>query len=935
MKRQVPMVFPVVLLFLGDASAKDTPRPEGTPVRAPVTRDLWLSNVDKEADGNNGGAARLKLKSHQEMSLIDIEPRPLKGYVIHGAYLYLKMADSEPMRRVTVSSFAAEWVEGTASDYEMQNGSSTFNHRKHPDVPWTISGSDLCSVCLGQGGTVWGMADATSSDDNGWQRVAIDPAVIRARIAGVSHGFLIFDDTGSEWKRDGEKWTHRLYPNRFFHSRESGRTNAPYLVVYLGPKDTEAPDAPAKLQAITGDLPTGEALLSWETPADKGGASTAGFHVTANDRDVPRYLIPAARKPGERVTMHLRDLGLKAGEKVRVRIRAVDGAGNVSEPAESTVTVSDRVATPLPGKKPTFNAKPAALPKLGDIEVSVLDELDRVHARSGQLTPPQKDSYLSANHLWNAGEKRITLHSARNEFVAFQLHFRGRAHDVKADLKFEDDRILVNTGRYAPVETKDGPIPDPIPVHREAFSVPPGDSNGSLHFEVFVRHQAPAGDHKGTLTVTMGEHRLELAVVLKVWDFTLPDYLSFLPEMNAYDLDEGSERLFYRLAHRHRTVLNVVPYYQNGTVADGKAPRWNGRRFDWSAWDDRFGPYLDGSAFNDMPRKNVPLECFYLPLHENWPISIEGNYNHSYWADEAFKASYRSEFVEATRLMAIHFHDRHWDNTLFHFYLNGKNQYKEQGWSKASSPWLLDEPANFQDFWALRYFGGAFHEGVSRARSNARMLFRADISRPQWQRDSLDGLLDYNVVSGSFRQYRRMVLDRKRANGEIVIEYGGTGPVEESAMAPAAWCVDAWCLGADGVLPWQTMGTADSWKTAEDTAVFYPPREEGGTPQASLRLKAFRRGQQDVEYLTLLSQVTKQPRWAVGQRVREALKLSATREGGEGDDAGRFSYQLMPQDLWALRVQVGEYLSSQKPEPKRRLVEFSTPPRDPIKSLNK
>ena len=40
---------------------------------------------------------------------------------------------------------------------------------------------------------------------------------------------------------------------------------------------------------------------------------------------------------------------------------------------------------------------------------------------------------------------------------------------------------------------------------------------------------------------------------------------------------------------------------------------------DWSAWDRRFGPLLDGSAFADLPRKGVPLECFYLPLHENWP----------------------------------------------------------------------------------------------------------------------------------------------------------------------------------------------------------------------------------------------------------------------------------------------------------------------------
>jgi hypothetical protein len=82
----------------------------------------------------------------------------------------------------------------------------------------------------------------------------------------------------------------------------------------------------------------------------------------------------------------------------------------------------------------------------------------------------------------------------------------------------------------------------------------------------------------------------------------------------------------------HRTVLNRLPYNQNGHVQDGCAPWWHGSRLtlDWSAWDRRFGPLLDGSAFSDLPRKNVPVECFYLPLRENWPSPVEGNYNGSY-----------------------------------------------------------------------------------------------------------------------------------------------------------------------------------------------------------------------------------------------------------------------------------------------------------------
>ena len=153
-----------------------------------------------------------------------------------------------------------------------------------------------------------------------------------------------------------------------------------------------------------------------------------------------------------------------------------------------------------------------------------------------------------------------------------------------------------------------------------------GQKSGSLHVEIYVPHKIKAGDYKGRLTLDAGEQSLSLAVSLRVWDFTLPDYLSFLPEMNCYGLP-ANERSYYRLAHRHRTVLNRVPYSHSGSVHDGCAPRWDGEELSWSAWDRRFGPYFDGSAFADLPRHGVPLDIFYLPLFENWPTPMQGNYN--------------------------------------------------------------------------------------------------------------------------------------------------------------------------------------------------------------------------------------------------------------------------------------------------------------------
>jgi len=905
------------------------------PIRLPVTRDTWVSGVGPEADCNLGGAPKLKLKSYQEFTLIDVDPAPLKGRAVRGATLHVHSAGEPRLKRVTVGTIGAEWVEGTAPTYEPQAGSSTFRRRRHPDTPWAAGAGDICGVILGNGGTTWRMADASPPDRDGWQQIPVDPAVVAARVAGVSHGFLVFDDTGSEWARDGEKFTAFPFPNRFVHSRDSNRTFAPYLTVLPGAADHAPPAAPGAVRPEPGtaDLPAGEAWASWTTPADDGPAGTAGFFVRVDGKEAPRALIPPPGPPGSRVRIHLRDLDLKPGAAVALEVRAADGAGNLGPAATARVAVSAREPRALPPPGPVPPREDAPLPKLGGVTIAIVDELDKARP-DGTLIPDQPAGYLRANHLWSSKDRRVALHAARNEFVAFQVLPIGPAADIRPALAFtgpDGGKLQTALGRYHPVPTPAGPRPDPI--------VPGAGGGGPIHCEVYVPHDAHAGDHRGTLTLKAGEPTLTVDVTLTVWDFTLPDTLSFLPEMNCYDLpaDEGA---FYRLAHRHRTVLNSVPYTQTGAIRDGCAPKWDpkARTLDWSAWDRRFGPYLDGSAFADLPRKGVPLDVFYLPIHENWPTPMAGNYNGDYWADRAFPESYRRDLVEVSRQFAAHLGAKGWGGTLFEGFLNNKVDFKARGWSRGSSPWLLDEPASFQDFWALRYFGAAFHEGVGQAPApapaGAKLGFRCDISRPQWQRDSLDGVLDYNVVGAAMRPYNRLVMDRKAAQGQVVWEYGSPVAIDGPNAQPAAWCIDAWTLGADGVIPWQTIGTADSWHKADDLALFYPGRTPGEGPVPSARLKSYRRGQQDVEYLTLWARQAGEPPWAVGRRAREALRLDEAERHGTGaavaEDAGRIDYaRLRPADLWALRVRLGRALAEAHPAPRRSLVELRTPRRDP------
>ncbi|MFN9956430.1 MAG: hypothetical protein ACK55I_25310, partial [bacterium] len=120
-----------------------------------------MSSADKERQGSNGGATKLKFKSYQEMSVVDFDTKELKGFVIEEAYLHLNVDQKFPLLTVTTSSLSAPWIEGDATGYNVIEGVSSFDYRVHPDQPWSYPGSDFTSVVLGLGNSWWASADAT------------------------------------------------------------------------------------------------------------------------------------------------------------------------------------------------------------------------------------------------------------------------------------------------------------------------------------------------------------------------------------------------------------------------------------------------------------------------------------------------------------------------------------------------------------------------------------------------------------------------------------------------------------------------------------------------------------------------------------------------------------------------------------------------------
>lgn len=946
----------VGLMFLGSGAGSGTehvggsssaPRPkwppEGQRQKYAVTRDTWVSSVGEEKSGSNGGESRLKVKGQQEYSLLDIDPTALKRKVITGALLHIRTATARdgPLLRVGISSVASEWVEGTSRGYRPQKGSSCFSQAQYGLKDWAYPGSTLMDVVFGKGHTIWRFADCTPPDKEGWQTCAVEPDVVAARVAELSSGFMMYDEVGSEWSLKGGKFTYSWFPNRFCYSRESGQS-APWMEIWTNGEDSIPPDKVESVRVETEGLPPGQALISWKTPRDRGGGRTLGYQVTyrmeGQERPVPRCLIPMAGRYGEEVQMHIQDLAFRAGQSVVLTIRAVDSAGNLGPAFRETVQVSSgsgHFAIRENGIEPFNPSKD--LPKVGNLKVAVVDLLDKIDPQNGRMIPSHPDGYKGGNHIFSAKERRIRLQAARNETVAFQVNLEGRAQGILVDYSYGNDfRLKPKLFQFAYVNVKDkgerisALFPDPLVPLTGGFSIPsiagevsvPNQTNHSIICEVYVPHEEPPGEKKGKLVISLNGENLELEVDLAVWDFTLPDKLSFVPEMNAYGTVypfKGYE--YYRLAHEHRTCINWLPYGWSG--APSLAPTWKGDRFEWKEWDRQVAPLLDGSAFADLPRKGEPVDVFYLPFNENWPVSLYDHYRPSYWADEAFSPEYKDKLGAAFQAFARHCDEKKWHGTVLQFYLNNKIYYREK-YGKTSAPWLFDEPVNTQDFWTLRWYGLLWHQAVERSKGNADMQYRGDVSYSQFGRNTLWGLLDVEYLGGNDEQKTRMKRDEQMLWGKShFTEYGTANRIDASNIQPALWCISAWSKGARGVLPWQTIGGKECWKTGEETSLFYP-HPEG--PKPSLRLKAFARGQQDVEYLTLLCEVLRVPRHAVVDWLVKRIDIDdRVSKESEGDSGTVVFTRGNAVALSKVRQCIGQTLSEKGPPYRRALTKREAP----------
>ena len=323
----------------------------------------------------------------------------------------------------------------------------------------------------------------------------------------------------------------------------------------------------------------------------------------------------------------------------------------------------------------------------------------RVNPETGKYLEDRTDvhkdyptgDYQKHNGVWDAAAARVTLRAARNEFVAFQVivesdkgvsgmkvRLNGLAgpdgatisgrnvalfkawylHVTEPSNKFK--KLSLGLGWYPdallPVE-EGKPVTLDIPDERNGIGA--SQRNHTVWVDIFVprdRKAAPPGDYTGQLVVSHPGGESKIEVVLKVWDFALPEEIHCRGDIwngSLKNMPPELELLYYQMAHRHRFQPGVC-FYRPGLKIEGTKVT-----LDWSAYDERVGKYLDGTAFTKEhgywgPGYGEPIGHMVLPFDcergENtaraWPMATP---------KEGRTQEFEAVWLETARQVKAHF----------------------------------------------------------------------------------------------------------------------------------------------------------------------------------------------------------------------------------------------------------------------------------------
>lgn len=494
------------------------------------------------------------------------------------------------------------------------------------------------------------------------------------------------------------------------------------------------------------------------------------------------------------------------------------------------------------------------------------------------------DPVQSGNSVWSLETKTISIEGARNEHVPFQVvistpppatrydkarsgffvevsDLTSPAGRISRDtIKLFFEHVILCYAKSSPIGDTGfwpdalAPLTDPFSMDSEFRSFV---KNRAIWIDVIVPASAAAGDYSGTVTVTLDRKPVDqLKLMLKVYDFTLPDETHLItymnisrgwlqsvhePKLSPADLKDMLQRYYeFIYANRMEPWFNEplqpeIREGQNGEIAVS---------FD----DGLYNHYM-----NDLKTKRVLLEAEPRSLRPDgrYPLFSEG-----------FNRRIRSYLAQVA------------------------GYFQQHGWTKRlvfNSP--IDEPNTAQQFADTRKWAGLVHEA---APGIPFLVTKSPVStNPAW--GTLAGYANNFSIHGNDLNspaVKSAIREEQAKGGEITwyISCDQVYPqpnyfIDAPAMDPVMVPWITWKYGMNGILYWALNfwpETKDPWLdpvtflsgflcsegfvlNGEGSLLYpgdrtkrYTGQKAVNGPVSSIRFELLREGIEDYEYLWLL-----------------------------------------------------------------------------------
>ncbi len=553
-------------------------------------------------------------------------------------------------------------------------------------------------------------------------------------------------------------------------------------------------------------------------------------------------------------------------------------------------------------------ASASALAEENAFSVWAVDDMVKINPETGKAFEQKESLYKSAltgdlrasNWIWDG--KTVSLEGARNEAVGWQIIVAPKdgqtLHAVNCSasplLGETKDKLLpaanVTFYRawYIPATVANfacslgiGNYPDALvpfsfgPDKRGApFDIPDAKNlgakqkNQAIFVDTYIPANTAPGTYTGKITITATEGQFVLPVKLTVHAFTMPEEHSFHYWGFSYGeidrkADEKVRLEYYRIAQAHRFFIGVITSSIRPTFSKGA--------FDFSEYDKRVAPMLDGTAFRPedgygpAPGANMPVTDYCTPIAWD-PVRFRPNDRRpSYWPMSEQETS--GSGGEATLIAALQ---------SFHKHL------EEKGWTKKTRQLIfingLDEPRRKPDLdkvcqycdWIAKagvpfYYGIAlngFDDVLSRCGTNAaEFVARVGKAHVDWLTTANRGM-NAATFAGDMMKNPNHICNfdgcREPVDGSPHTD------CEQLALRVNVWLSRKYSPLFNGYLLWSVdMNDNKVWDNADNydgklngmAFLIYPAEEAKhgiGLPVPSIRCKALRRGLQDYELMHAL-----------------------------------------------------------------------------------